>query len=393
VKITVHNKGKKIYIRVRHRDLYGDLSDNKIKEILFSTGINISKYSKTNGVAFKKDLAAPLVENYRNAIERAVLLVLYSKEPLTKENILRNLRDGYDGEKVLQINKNLKQEFEDFLQFRKSQIGQSTYNGYKALLYALKRFEKYDRNTLSVDSFSELIFEKFLQFCHLVLEHHDNHMSRNCSRLKQFLVWARPQYAWRFVKHESYKPEILYLCDEEFEKLKIANLPKASFMHKVRDLFIFCCVTGMSYKDSQDLESSNINHDIIDYKSVKTGSRAVTSLNKLAANIILKWGGTPPKISNQKYNIYLKVLFSYLEFERPVKVSITVFGKVYNTEYPLCDVVTSSIAKKTFLMLLLSKKVPIQDIMTMTGYSDYKWIQPYINVHREHMKKYKNIFY
>jgi len=389
MKITIHNKGKKIYIRVRSRDLYGDLKDTKIKEILFSTGIKISKYSKTNGVAFKKDLAAPLVENYRNAVERSVLLVQYSRKPLTKENILSNLREDYEGEQVLQIHKNLIEEYEDFLQYKNAQIGQSTQNGYNALLYALRRFEKYDRKTLNADNFSELVFERFLQFCHMVLEHHDNHMSRNTSRLKQFLVWTRPQNNWDFVKHKSYKPEIIYLYEEEFMRLKLANLPEASYMHKVRDLFMFCCATGMSYKDSQNFDSSNLNQDIIEYKSVKTDNRSVTALNKLAERIIIKWGGSPPKISNQKYNTYLKVLFSYLEFERPVKVFIKVFGKVYNMEYPLCDVVTSNIARKTFLMLLLSKKVPIQYIMTRSPYYDYKLMQPFINLHREHLKKDK----
>lgn len=385
----------RVYIRVRfgvksgnfgelYGELFGELGSPHEREFSLSTGLKITDQNKNT--------IRPLINNYKNAVERAVVLIQYANKQITKENIKIYLNPPTD--KIQEPDKkSFIHSYDSYIDYKSKKIKAQTLKGWKSLAHTLRKFEKYDRSVLKINTFSNKKFEQFLQYCHLVLEHHDNYLSKNSSRMKSFLVWAAPEKDWSFVRHKSYTPEVVYIYKEEFERLKTAKLPEGSYMSKVRDLFVFCCVTGMGYADSQVLNDSNLNQGLIEYRRIKTGSRAVTPLNNIALKIMQRWGGYPPKISNQKYNTYLKVLFRHLEFERPVKVFIKSFGKIYNMEYPLCDIIKSHMARKTFVMLLLNKKVPIQDIMDMSGHSDYQSIKPYINIHREHVKKYKNLFY
>ncbi len=394
MKVTTKIKDGKTYIRVRFKRLvpiFGDqygYQNSMDGEFMVHTGLKLTKENSA--------IITPLINTFKDNVERAISILQLTQKPITKKSVIEQLNFSLlpAEEKIIleENNKPLIDMYRKFLDYKSASIKKSTMNGYKSILRVLEKFQKYDRKKLHVDDFSNKKFEQLIQFSHHILEHHDNHISKNAKRLKQFLVWAKPDNDWGYVKHKAYTPEVIYLHHEEFEMLKIARLPTHSNLNKIRDLFLFCCVTGIAYSDTQRIDNTNINQGLIEYRRSKNNSVAITPLNHIAEKILLKYGGSPPTISNQKYNLYLKVLFNYLELERPVKTFMKVMGKTYTTVEPLCDVITSHVARKTFVMLLLRRKVPIQDIMDMTGHADYKSIKPYINVHRDHLKKYKNIF-
>jgi len=59
---------------------------------------------------------------------------------------------------------------------------------------------------------------------------------------------------------------------------------------------------------------------------------------------------------------------------------------VYETVSPLSTVISSHTARRTFITLCLQKGMPLQDVMKMSGQSDYKSMKPYINITRKHLR-------
>jgi site-specific recombinase XerD len=55
--------------------------------------------------------------------------------------------------------------------------------------------------------------------------------------------------------------------------------------------------------------------------------------------------------------------------------------------YPLHEVISTHVARKTFITHCLRKGIPIQDVMRMSGHSDFKSMKSYIGITAQHIKK------
>lgn len=108
------------------------------------------------------------------------------------------------------------------------------------------------------------------------------------------------------------------LTMEQFDlvrNIKLAN----EHLTKARDLFLFQCYTGLAYSDlmafdfneCELVEGKYFYHD----KRVKTSVDFVLQLLPQALDILVKYDHVLPRLSNQKYNDYLKVIGSMVGIE------------------------------------------------------------------------------
>jgi site-specific recombinase XerD len=236
-----------------------------------------------------------------------------------------------------------------------------------------------DIETLSSGTIDDLV-------SYLVIERGlmDSTIHRHLKTLKMFLHKTYPSFNTKFIRYKSFNPEVIFLYESELKCLVNANLK--GYMDKTRDLFVFSAVTGMRYSDSQRYEPNWLNDGLIVYHQKKTGSKAVVYLANAAKRIIRKYNNRPPHISSQKYNEYLKILFKSMQIDREVKITEQRGAKFSEAWYPLHMKITSHVARKTFITQLLIKGIPIQDVMSMSGHSDYKSMKPYIAIVQEHIK-------
>jgi integrase len=109
-------------------------------------------------------------------------------------------------------------------------------------------------------------------------------------------------------------------CLTEYELAAIEGKEfSISRLSIVRDIFVFCCYTGLSHIDILNLGEENIVHGIdsrkwISFKRHKTNQAFQVSLLPKALEIIEKYSDHPtlnegavlPVFSNQKTNSYLK---------------------------------------------------------------------------------------
>lgn len=165
----------------------------------------------------------------------------------------------------------------------------------------------------------------------------------------------------------------VFLTKEELAKLEELDL-QITRLDQVRDVFIFCCYTGLSYVDVEKLTRKQvlIGHDgnlWINIDRTKTGSPSnIPKLSK-ATNILGKYKDNPniiasdrllPVISNQRINAYLKELAALASIDEKL---------------------TFHAARHTFATTVtLSNGIPIETVSSMLGHKNFKTTQIYAKV-------------
>ena len=163
--------------------------------------------------------------------------------------------------------------------------------------------------------------------------------------------------------------------------------PSRSSLEAVRDVFCFCCFTGLRYSDVAKLRRSDVKRDYISVVTQKTVDGLIIELNKYSRAILKKYEniGLPndkalPVISNVKMNEHLKVMGEMAGIDEPTRV-VYFKGNVRHEEVlPKYALLTTHCGRRTFIINALRLGVPAEVIMKWTGHSDYKAMKPYIKI-------------
>ena len=171
------------------------------------------------------------------------------------------------------------------------------------------------------------------------------------------------------IRHE----ERQYLTQEELAKLEKKKFT-LSRLDYVRDLFVFCCYTGLSYVDAIGLSPSNLIKGLDKELWIKTHRHKTlvpvkTPLLPKPALILNKYrddqraalnGKLFPALSNQKMNSYLKEIADLCGIEKNL---------------------TSHVARHTFATTVtLSNNVPIETVSKLLGHTKIGTTQIYAKV-------------
>ena len=154
------------------------------------------------------------------------------------------------------------------------------------------------------------------------------------------------------------KKEIVYLTTEELQKLEKHKFSQER-LQQVADMFIFCCYTGLAYNEMSELKTSHIitgfdGNDWIQMKRKKTNHQISIPLLPKSKLIIDKYIESNklevlPKISNQKFNSYLKEIADIVGISKNL---------------------THHLARRTFATtVLLYNDVPMEIVSELLGHS------------------------
>ena len=164
-----------------------------------------------------------------------------------------------------------------------------------------------------------------------------------------------------------------FLSEEEMQTM----LDKDLHTHRlelVRDIFIFCCYTGLAYSDVKKLSKDSIVIGIdgekwIKTNRTKTGTRSSIPLLPPALKILKKYENSPlsvskgvllPVLSNQKSNAYLKEIADLCGIKKNL---------------------TTHLARHTFATTVtLSNGVGIESVSKMLGHTSIKTTQHYAKI-------------
>lgn len=178
-----------------------------------------------------------------------------------------------------------------------------------------------------------------------------------------------------FAKFEMTRDEVdtIYLSKGELQAIAAKEISNDRLM-RVRDLFVFCCFTGLSFIDVKQLKRSevgfSVNGELRIYKNrQKTGTPAVIPLLPIVKKILVKYEKDEdcilkdmllPVLSNQKYNSYLKELADSCNIDKAL---------------------SSKMARNTFATTVtLANNVPMESISKMMGHKSLRQTQHYAKV-------------
>ncbi|MFC4213147.1 site-specific integrase [Pedobacter lithocola] len=167
--------------------------------------------------------------------------------------------------------------------------------------------------------------------------------------------------------------ERTYLTREEVDKISAKKFT-ISRLEQVRDIFIFCCFTGLSYADVKKLKHSEIalgmdGEKWIFTKRQKTDTSSHIPILPDALEILNRYKDNPecesrglvlPVSSNQKVNAYLKEIADICGIDKHL---------------------TFHLARHTFATTItLSNGVPIETVSRLLGHTALKTTQHYAKV-------------
>jgi integrase len=210
------------------------------------------------------------------------------------------------------------------------------------------------------------------------------------------LRWAAIKGIYNGKSHETFKPkfkkveskEIIYLTWDELIKLYQFKFKKnQNYLEKVRDVFCFCCFTGLRHSDVYKLTRSDVSNEHISVVTQKTSDTLKIEFNNFSKAILNKYENelmpdnkALPVISNQKTNDYLKEIGSLLEFNDSVRMVYFIGSVRHEKVYKKWELLTSHCGRRTFVVNALSLGIPAEVIIKWTGHSDYKSMKPYISI-------------
>jgi len=182
---------------------------------------------------------------------------------------------------------------------------------------------------------------------------------RSIQRVKKIIQFAIAENClkkdpFHSYKNKKYKTVIVYLTDEELKRLEKHTFSQVR-LQQVKYLFIFCCYTGLAYTEMRTLTTNNIEvgfdgNEWIQMIRENTNRAISVPVLPKAKEILEKYGNELPKISNQKFNSYLKEISALLSFDKKL---------------------THHIARKTFATtVLLYNNVLTEIVSELLGHSN-----------------------
>mgnify|MGYP000007252497 CR=1 FL=1 len=242
-----------------------------------------------------------------------------------------------------------------------------------------------DRNKkIHFNQINKSFYNSFVNFCVTEKKHSANTLRRNVGLFKTFLYWALENghtYKTDFQKFKAPKgqqTDEIALTLKQVEEVFDYDLSKNNRLEKVRDLFVFGCATGMRYSNYSKVEKKDIINDTIKVRDKKNNDKALEiPLNDFSNYILKKYDYNLPRITNQKFNEYIKEVFKILGYDESVKKTIKLGNDIIEEINPLYERISSHTARRSFITIMKNKKIPDKVIMSYTGHRSLEVFNKY----------------
>lgn len=238
----------------------------------------------------------------------------------------------------------------------------------------------------------------------------NNYTHQSMKTIKSFFNWATKKgynrntayqaYSQRF--HDETKSDstinLYALSDEELASIQTFPTSRKA-IDRTRDIFVFACYTGLRFSDVIALRWSNVSGDILDVITKKTNHRQRFALATEALRILAKYPKSPdeddprifPTISNQKYNAHLKEV-GKLAGMTGDWITEKQSGRTKTREVrPKYELLTSHVARRTFVTMCLRKGMSPEDIRAVTGHTTADMMMKYVKFDDESKREKMSI--
>ncbi len=365
--------------------IYARITVNMIRcEISVKRRIKVSNWNNGKGMATGKtpeiSRLNSYLENVRSQLANHYQDLISSKQEVTPEAI-KNLFLGMD---------NSGKTLKELIEYHNVRMDENLKWGTLKNYHTTARYiDLFLRKKMKLDDIhlSELNYKFISDFEYYLKKHRptdhqrpmgNNAVMKHMERLRKMVTMSVRMEWLDKDPFSAYKLHFTKVEREFLTEIELAAIEKKNFkierLQYVKDLFIFCCYTGLSYIDVINLSPNNIskginNMDWINAKREKTNNPIKIPILPRAQQLIDKYRNHPrskakgtlfPDISNQKLNSYLKEIADLCEINKNL---------------------TFHIARHTFATTVtLTNGVPIETVSKMLGHSSLKTTQIYAKI-------------
>ena len=335
VEICIHRKRKWISTGVRVLPKNWNAKNTNVVGRLDAAELNM-----------KLDLSIKPIKKYLNQL-------MIDEKPFSWEELDRFLEKKATGGSFIKF-------VEEYATTRKD-IKDSTRKNHLKLVNALRQYKK-------IVSFDDLTKYNILDYDRWLHSHKEYKQATIASyhkflkiyvneALRRELISVNPYLGIKIDRGRSALRK--YLTEEELSMVESVDL-KTDSLNKVRDLFVFQCYTGLAYADLSKFDFRKVinrsGRYVLHDTRQKTGEEFYIVLLSKAIDILKKYNYVLPVITNQQYNLRLKLVSQYVGIDKEL---------------------TSHMGRHTYGTMCINSGIKIEVLAKMMGHTDIKTTQIY----------------
>lgn len=331
-----------------------------------------------------------------NKIENHILNAFNAVSPdaINKEWLQTQIDNYYNPKTETSIPTNLIDYIDFYIDYRKNELKETSIKKFNVIKSKLERFETYRKKQILIKDINDSFKNEFVNYQKKQI-YSQNTMQRELVFIKTFCKHARflglethPQLDG--LRIDRQKVDKIYLTLEDLNKIENIDKDKLTdSLDNAKDWLIISCYTGQRISDFMRFSDKQIRIEngkhLIEFTQKKTGKNMTVPLHSKVIEILKKRNGKfPYKISDQKYNDFIKVVCKLAELNEPTKGSKLIetepesgiFRKKTGT-YKKWELVTSHIGRRSFATNFYGA-IPTTYLIYVTGHSTEAMFLNYI---------------
>lgn len=337
------------------------------------------------------------LNNLANCCTREAMRKKETNQFLSKEDYKQIVQDCIDRDNAVNSEISISHLKTQFLSYKSNFVKEGTLKEYRTVFKGLEDFEKHKGTKLilrEMDGKFQRLFEVFLSRKKNTNDGDkegllNDTIHKYISTLKVFLKWCNDndylvhpdvfKTQKTNFKKKAYN-EIIALSESEIQKLMNHDLSDRPSLERVRDLFCLLCYTGQRFEDLINFDPKDIKNNAWDFISVKVKKRVIVPFEGYIApakDILERIGYSVPKISNQKFNEYIKTVGKLAGMDEIIKITRYSGKQKLVIEKRKYDFLSSHVGRRSMVTNLLSRNVPITLVQKLTAHSDIRTLMKY----------------
>lgn len=398
--------------------IYTRLRDGKDTDITLSTSKTIDpKFWGIKGVKAKAEFSDKL--NLQSELNRLQSKILSERNDAISQNIkidkewLENLILDWQGKNttnksdvLIQLIENHKLYLKTRVRDGKIGVEDGTIRNYSTTVSRLARYEKHHKTKLRLTDLDLRFHSKYVKFAQDIMRLGLNSIGKDIKNIKAVCNSAKdenfkinPQVFSSRFSAPSEKTIFTTLSEAELNTIKGTDLNGLNYLENARDWLLIGCWTGCRVGDLLQFNLDNLIYHssgkkILQYTQNKGGKMVNVPLHPHVEEIIERLGGFPRKISDQRFNDYIKIVCLKAGLTYKVK------GTKQNEETHLKEVGTfekwqlirTHTCRRSFATNHYNKMTNKQ-IMHITGHATERMLLAYIGeVDSEHIDDFLDLW-
>jgi len=279
---------------------------------------------------------------------------------------------------------------EAFIQQKiKEQKPKGTITVFKTAYTHIKYFNDY-HYPINFNDIDLKFFKDYKDYLLIEKNFKANHANKMIAKLKQFM---NESFDLGYHQNQKYKSRKFAIPKEDVDAIyysvqELIQLYNHQYdrpaLERVRDSFLIDAFTGLRFIDGVNLDPEHIikkdGVKLLQHITTKTNTKVHIPIHWIVEEILDKYQGTPPPISNQKMNKHLKDVARLAGFTKKEIKRFTKGGIKKTEVHEKWQITTTHTARRSFATNMILADIDERVIMEIGGWKSITEFRKYIKL-------------